>query len=125
MVRMSLTYAFCSIAMMATQFLISRWRFSLIRASSFVTILMVICTTSMTSHLTASKYSGAILGGTFIGMTDNSRMSRSFLFLACLLFSLSVHYLIPLNRGLGGVIGFFAFSSLVLIYFISKKIFSR
>lgn len=101
-----------------TNFLIQEKGFSPIRASSAVTILIVSCMMCLFDETFTSAHSGAVLGGTFIGMTDSKRLTGKLLFVASVCYSLGYYYLVPFNKGFGGVLGFLSCTS---TYIISRQ----
>lgn len=96
-----------------------------IRASSLVTILIASCLLGAISSVHASAYSGAVLGGSFVGMTDSSRLKLRGLLTAAVFFSLCYYFLLPLNKGFGGILGFFAFISCLVTYKLASRFTSK
>jgi hypothetical protein len=104
-----------------TRWLIKEKKVAPIRASSFIT-LMILGALSLFQFEYKDLLGAAALGGTFVGMTESARLpKRSFLF-AGLLFSLLFYFLLPLNQGLGGALGMAAFLSSVSSFHLRNAI---
>jgi hypothetical protein len=109
---------------LATRWLILEQKFPPIRASAAFTLIFVLLL-ELFNFPTEATLSSAILGGSFVGMTEVRRLRKKSLLFASLFFSLCFYYVIPYNRGLGGALGCAAFLSCLFSYFLRSKLFSR
>lgn len=91
--------------------------FGSVRASSFLT-LVFIGLTSFIAHPMIPTLHAVFLGSSFIGMTDPERHSRLQLILSSFIFSIFFTFLIRYLSGAGGVLGFSAFISCLIVHFI-------
>lgn len=114
------TISLVIVSMFATHWLIQKRSYSPIRASSFVSLIIVLGLTYLSRPADATLYSGAVLGGTFLGMTDPGRLQGKYLLFAASFFSFSFLYLLPYNRGFGGALGFTVFLSCTSTYLLNK-----
>lgn len=103
----------------ATRFLIIEKKFSSVRASSMTTIAFIL-PTFFFLPVNKELLHAAILGGSFVGMTEPKRLGKVALFIAAVFFAFFLIYFLPLNRGLGGALGILAFTSSVLTWFIMQ-----
>jgi CBS domain containing-hemolysin-like protein len=109
------------ISTVCTRWLIHHKNLSPIRASSLFTLGVLIASSGYTFELRPTL-EAAVLGGTFVGMTDASKLSFRSLTFASILFSLVFYFIIPYNQGLGGALGFAAFVSCLITYFIKLNL---
>ena len=91
--------------------------FGSVRASSFLTLIFI-ALTSIYPHPYVPPLQAVFLGSSFIGMTDPSRLSRLQIFLSSVIFSFIFHFLVLYMKGPGGVLGFSAFTSCLIVHFI-------
>lgn len=64
----------------------------------------------------------AFLGATFVGMSETGKMSEKRLFWASLVYALIFNYVLPFNVGLGGALGFAAFTSCLFVQFMRTHV---
>ncbi len=91
--------------------------FGSVRASSFLTLLFIGLTSFLTNPIIATLHA-VFLGSSFVGMTDPTRLSRLQIFLSSVIFSFIFYFLIAYLKGAGGVLGFSAFMSCLIVHFI-------
>lgn len=91
--------------------------FGSVRASSFLT-LVFIALTSFIAHPLIPTLHAVFLGSSFIGMTDPKRLTKFQIFLSSIIFSFFFNFLIIYLKGAGGVLGFSAFMSCLIVHFI-------
>jgi hypothetical protein len=105
------------VAAQATHALALTKHFGSVRASSFLTLVFIGITTLL-SVPNALSFHAVFLGSSFVGMTDPKRMSRKQIFLASVVFSFIFKFLIGYLKGPGGVLGFSAFTSCLIVHFL-------
>ncbi len=91
--------------------------FGSVRASSFLT-LVFIGLTSFFTYPIISILHAVFLGSSFVGMTDPTRLSKLQICLSSIIFSFMFNFLIGYLKGAGGVLGFSAFISCLIVHFI-------
>lgn len=91
--------------------------FGSVRASSFLTLLFIAMTSLLTNPLIPTLHA-VFLGSSFVGMTDPKRLSRLQIGLSSIIFSFIFTFLIAYLKGPGGVLGFSAFISCLIVHFI-------
>ena len=91
--------------------------FGSVRASSFLTLLFI-GLTSFSVHPLIPVLQAVFLGSSFVGMTDPKRLNKMQIFLSSIIFSFIFHFLIIYMKGPGGVLGFSAFTSCLIVHFI-------
>lgn len=91
--------------------------FGSVRASSFLTLLFI-AMTSFFSFPIISTLHAVFLGSSFVGMTDPTRLSRLQICLSSIIFSFIFNFLMEYLKGAGGVLGFSAFISCLIVHFI-------
>lgn len=106
-------------SMVLTLRLINFSGFPPVRASGLVTLVVVGAMTLSLPQNLSSAYGGAVLGGSFVGMTEFTRLRYKGLVGASLLFACCYYFLLPYNKGFGGILGLFAFLSCLVVYKIS------
>jgi hypothetical protein len=119
MVMFSFLLALVCLSTFLTAHLINYSRLTPIRASALVTVIIAGLMSLTLPQDLSSAYAGAVLGGSFVGMSEPSRLTQKGLLIAGILFSLCYYYLLPLNKGFGGILGFFAFISCLVTYRLS------
>ncbi len=72
-----------------------------------------------------SVLSAAILGGSFVGMTEVHRLKGKSLVFASFLYSLFFFFILPFNRGFGGALGLAALLSCLSAYYLKGRFFSN
>lgn len=98
--------------------------FGSVRASSFLTLVFIGLTTLL--HVeNALPYQAAFLGSSFVGMTDPTRFSRWQIALSSVVFTFIFFFLVKFLKGPGGVLGFSAFSSCLIVHFMWTFIMHR
>lgn len=91
--------------------------FGSVRASSFLTLLFIGLTSFFAFPIIPTLHA-VFLGSSFIGMTDPKRLSKLQIFLSSVIFSFIFNFLIGYLKGAGGVLGFSAFMSCLIVHFI-------
>ena len=92
-------------------FLIShRWRLTPVRSSALLTLCFVALTAPVTFSLKETLWA-AWLGGSFIGMSERDLFRARDLFFAAFIFTGFFLFVLPMNVGIGGALGFAAFVS--------------
>lgn len=112
-----LTLIVSQVAAQLTHRLALTKHFGSVRASSFLTLIFI-GLTSLFSYSCVPTLQAVFLGSSFIGMTDPNRLSKLQIFLTSLVFSFIFHFLVIYMKGPGGVLGFSAFTSCLIIHFI-------
>ena len=102
-----------------THYLVSKKNIHPVRASSTLT-LGFIALTYLLQVPTIDLFHAAFFGGSFVGMSDSKKLSLRQLTAAGIIFSLIFCFLIHHLRGIGGALGFSAFSSCLIIFGASK-----
>ena len=125
-----LSLIFCTISCYLTHIIhpliINNFTLGKIKASAFITILLVCILHLLTFFFSQKQISHLellILGGSFIGMTDKNKFSFLMLTSACCIFFtlyeiFHTYFIGP--KAPGGVLGFFAFTSLLIIVCLKK-----
>jgi hypothetical protein len=87
---------------------VKRLQVSGVRASAFSSLLfaLLLCTLNIPN---SDFLSAAWLGGSFLGMSRPETFSARELFFGALIYGFLYIYVLPLNIGLGGALGFAAF----------------
>lgn len=111
-----ITLLVSQIAAQSTHALALTKHFGSVRASSFLTLIFIGITTFF-SVPHAITLQAVFLGSSFVGMTDPKRLTRLQIFFASVLFSLIFTFLTSYLKGPGGVLGFSAFLSCLIIHF--------
>lgn len=91
--------------------------FGSVRASSFLTLLFIGLTSFFTFPIIPTLHA-VFLGSSFIGMTDPKRLSKLQICLSSVIFSFIFNFLISYLKGAGGVLGFSAFMSCLIVHFV-------
>lgn len=117
--KLILTLIVSQVAAQLTHSLALTKHFGSVRASSFLTLLFIGLTSFFTDPFIATLQA-VFLGSSFVGMTDPKRLSRLQIALSSLIFSFIFHFLILYMKGPGGVLGFSAFTSCLVVHFIWK-----
>ncbi len=86
-----------------------------VRASSFVTLAFIAVTYPFDEKIIPIWHS-AVLGSSFVGMTDPARLSREHLVMASVIFCFIFHFLIKYIQGPGGALGISALLSCLTTY---------
>ncbi|WP_148278830.1 hypothetical protein [Bdellovibrio bacteriovorus] len=102
-----------------TFFLIHRYHFPTVRASSGLTLVFA-GFLALFNLPFVGVLQAAFFGATFVGMTDRSRMGWKRVFLASQIYGLIYFFLIPFARGFGGGLGAAAFVSIATVYSADK-----
>lgn len=112
--------AITQLATQATHALALRPEIGTVRASSLLTLIFIGITFNLPFDSVPSLQA-AFLGASFVGMTQPHRLSRKELVVASLLFAFIFQFLIIYLKGYGGALGFSAFVSCLVTYFLFKK----
>ncbi len=112
-----LTLIVSQLAAQATHELARTKHFGSVRASSFVTLVFIGITSLMPYSIIPTLHA-VCLGSSFVGMTDPKRLSRLQIFLSSVIFRFIFTFLIGYLKGPGGVLGFSAFTSCLIVHFI-------
>lgn len=115
--KLILTLIISQTAAQLTHSLALTKHFGSVRASSFLTLLFIGLTSFFTDPL-IPILQAVFLGSSFIGMTDPKRLNRLQIALSSIIFSFIFHFLILYMKGPGGVLGFSAFTSCLIVHFI-------
>ncbi len=91
--------------------------FGSVRASSFLTLVFIGLTSFFTYPIISTLHA-VFLGSSFVGMTDPTRLSKLQICLSSIIFSFMFNFLIGYLKGAGGVLGFSAFISCLIVHFI-------
>lgn len=105
-----------------TRWIIKEKELTPIRASTMLTLAFVLMTFPFEFEHKQLLQS-AFLGATFVGMSDAGKMSEKRLFFASIFYSVIFCYILPYNIGLGGALGFAAFTSCLLVQFMRTFVF--
>lgn len=97
---------------LSTFYLAQHRYFNPVRASSLLTIVFFSALYGIT--LDVELWAAAFFGGSFIGMSAPHRVSVLLLTLATAVFMVFFIWLLPVLKGVGGVLGLSAFLSVVL-----------
>lgn len=113
-----------SVSIISTQ--LTRWiikekDLSPIRTSTMLTLVFYLMTYPFEFEHKLMLQS-AFLGATFVGMSEAGKMSEKRLFWASIVYSLIFNYLLPFNVGLGGALGFAAFTSCLFVQFMRTHV---
>lgn len=100
-----------------THILAQTKHFGSVRASSFLTLLFIGLTSFLSSPL-IPILQAVFLGSSFVGMTDPKHLNALQITLSSLIFSFIFHFLLLYMKGPGGVLGFSAFTSCLIVHFI-------
>jgi hypothetical protein len=112
-----LTLIISQVAAQTTHWLALTRHFGSVRASSFLTLVFIGIISFIHSPLIVSL-PAVFLGSSFIGMTDPKRLNKVQIFLSSVIFSFIFTFLIKYLKGAGGVLGFSAFVSCLIVHFI-------
>lgn len=104
-----------------TRWMIKEKKLSPIRASTMLTLTFILMTYPFEFELKLMLHS-AFLGATFIGMSEVEKMSEKRLFFASIIYCQLFYFVLPYNVGLGGALGFAAFSSCLCVQFMASKL---
>lgn len=115
MVNFLLILVVSQVATQATHALALKENFGSVRASSFLTLVFIGLTSSL-SFPAIPALQAVFLGSSFVGMTDPKRLTRFQLFFASLIFCFIFQFLIFYLKGLGGALGLSAFISCLITY---------
>lgn len=112
-----LTLLVSQIAAQLTHQLALTKHFGSVRASSFLTLLFI-GLTSFFNYPIIPTLQAVFMGSSFVGMTDPKRLSVLQICLSSLIFSFMFNFLSGYLKGAGGVLGFSAFISCLIVHFI-------
>ena len=91
-----------------------------IRSACIVTLIGILLLNIICSYfsINTNPFFFCLYGASFLGMSDDKKISRSNLFFAAIIFALVFIFIAPFLKGLGGTLGFLAFLSLlkVIVY---------
>jgi hypothetical protein len=104
-----------------THYLVSKKNIHPVRASSTLT-LCFIALTYLFPNGPIELFQAAFFGGSFVGMSDSKKLSLRQLSAASVIFSLIFYFLIHNLKGIGGALGFSAFTSCLIVYSSRKVI---
>lgn len=92
-----------------------------VRATSLLTLIFIGLTLPFPFDIIPTLHA-VFLGGTFVGVTDPTRLSRKQLSLACFIFCLIFQFLKVYLKGLGGALGLSAFFSCLVTFWPGKRL---
>lgn len=104
-----------------TRWMIKEKELSPIRASTMLTLVFILMTYPFQFEDKIMLQS-AFLGATFVGMSEVEKMSEKRLFFASIIYAQLFYFVLPYNVGLGGALGFAAFSSCLLVQFMAARV---
>lgn len=123
MVEISFYILAAILGTLGTGYLIRVKEFSPVRASSLLTTFLV-SLVMVFDMKWGNKIAPVILGASFVGMSEPTRLGYRSLSVASIAFTFIFLFIIPFNPGFGGALGLGAFCSCIIIYCM-KKIFSK
>lgn len=114
---MYIEFSLSLISSLITYYLINKKNWCSVRASAVVTLLLSLLVLRLPN---VENLQLLIFGASFIGMSLSQRFNYLDIIFASIIFSLSYHYFIQNTPPVGGVLGFCAFISLLIISLFKK-----
>ena len=101
-----------------TYLLIHRFKMNSVRSSSLITLIFILVIAVLPVAGWALKLQAAAFGGSFVGMSDASRLCEKRVLAASLIFGAFFCFMSQFKGGIGGTLGALAFASCAIVYFL-------